>query len=65
MSATRGDGSLINDDQFMARFYANIKELKDYNFPIDHHFYLGDAVKIDGVLHVWDGKSWANTDGTE
>ena len=57
-----GDGTLINDAEFMAFLYASVKELKDYNFPPDHKFFLGDMVKIDGVLHQWDGEKWANED---
>ena len=57
-----GDGTLINDPEFMAFLYSSVKELKDYNFPPDHHFFIGDMVKIDGVLHQWDGEKWANDD---
>lgn len=57
-----GDGTLINNPEFMAKVYASVKELKDYNFPPDHRFYIGDMVKIDGVLHQWDGTKWANED---
>lgn len=56
------DGTLINNPAFMAKVYESIKELKDYDFPPDHKFYIGDMVKIDGVLHMWDGQRWANKD---
>ena len=57
---SKGDGTLINDDEFMIRMLDSVKELKDYNFPPDHKFYRGDLVKIGGVFHMWDGEKWAN-----
>ena len=57
-----GDGTLLNDVGFMMMVLENVKELKDYDFPPDHHFYRGDMTKIDGVLHMWDGEKWANQD---
>jgi len=56
------DGTLLNDDRFLARVLENLRELKDLHLPAEHKFFVGDMVKIDGVIHMWDGQTWANND---
>lgn len=55
-----GDGTLINDDDFMAKVFASLPELRDV--PKDRKLYIGDWVMIDGEPHMWDGQKWANKD---
>jgi hypothetical protein len=57
-----GDGTLLNDDVFMSKILSGIKELEDYKLPLNHKFYIGDMVKINGVLSMWDGEKWANNE---
>lgn len=54
------DGTLINNDAFMAKVISELPELKD--IPKDQKLYIGDMVKIDGRVHMWDGQKWANED---
>jgi hypothetical protein len=55
---------LVNDDDFMARWWLAVneaaKELSE--MPIDYKFFVGDLVKIDGVMHVYDGDRWVKYD---